>query len=226
MQPFRDLAARYRARIGLGIFERDGDAVRNTCLLIDTDGGTIGRYWKVHLAAGGEDTSGVLPGDTFPVFETAVGRLGCNICMDSSAAESSRMVGLNGADFLLLPIMGDHRASRFTPGTPLFNESRWLAIQRTHAMDNQLTMVVARNQTHGSCVIDRKGDVLAWNEGDRDHIVAEVPRDDGYRTWNGGCFRDVNWMQRRPHLYGAFVTPDCVGGLRQPAPDSVQAAET
>jgi len=43
------------------------------------------------------------------VFDTEIERIGCNICMDSSAAESSRMVGLNGAEVLLLPIMGDHR---------------------------------------------------------------------------------------------------------------------
>ena len=65
--------------------------------------------------------------------------------MDSSAAESARMVGLNGADFLLLPIMGDHRADRWTPGAPIFNEGRWQAIMRTRAINNQLTLVVARN---------------------------------------------------------------------------------
>ncbi len=85
---------------------------------------------------------------------------------------------------------------------------------RTRAMDNQLCMVVARNNVHGSCVIDRKGEILAWNEGDQDFIEATVQLEDGYRTWNGGCFRDVNWMQRRPHAYGAFVDPDNLGSLR------------
>lgn len=63
-------------------------------------------------------------------------------------------------------------------------------------------------------MIDRKGDVLAWNEGDDDFIHAEVCVEDGYRTWNGACFRDVNWLQRRPHLYGAFSEPENVGSLR------------
>jgi len=225
VEPFRQLARAHGVRIGLGLFEREDDAVRNTCLLIAPDGEPDGWYWKVHLAAGGEDVSGILPGDEFPVFETEMGRIGCNICMDSSAAESSRMVGLNGAEWLLLPIMGDHRADRWSAGNPIYSESRWLAIMRTRAMDNQLTMVVARNTTVGSCVIDRKGDVLAWNEGDRDHVVASVLRNDGYLTWNGGCFRDVNWMQRRPHVYGAFVDPDCFGAL-DPLTDSAYASET
>ncbi len=137
-------------------------------------------------------------------MSTGVGRVGSNICMDSSAAESARMIGLHGADFLVLPIMGDHRASVWQPGTPQLDEDRWRCIQRTRAMDNQLCMVVARNMSVGSCIIDRSGEVLAWNDGTQDVIAADVARDDGYRKWNGLCFRQVNWRQRRPHLYGAY----------------------
>lgn len=212
-EPFSDLARRHGLRICLGLLERDGDAVHNTAALISPSGEIDGRYHKVHLASGGEDVSGIVPGDSFPVHATELGRIGCNICMDSSAAESSRMVGLNGADLLLLPIMGDHRASRYSIGSPLFNASRWLAIQRTRAIDNQLTMVVARNQGEASCIIDRRGDVLAYNEGDQDHIAATIPAEDGYRMWNGGCFRDVNWLQRRPHVYAPFVDETNLGSL-------------
>ena len=74
-------------------------------------------------------------------------------------------------------------------------------------------MVVARNTTQGSCVVDRKGDILAWNEGDCDHILAMVDLADGFRTWNGGCFREVNWMQRRPHLYEAYRDESNRGSL-------------
>jgi len=212
-QRFADIAAQHKVRIVLGMLERDGDAVHNSAVLISPRGEVDGRYRKVHLAANSEWESGLLPGDSFPVFDTEVGRIGCNICMDSSAAESSRLVGLGGADFLAMPIMGDLRASRWTPGNPLFNESRWLAIMRTRALDNQLCMVVARNNVHGSCIIDRKGEVLAWNEGDSPFIHADVPRVDGYRTWHGGCFRGVNWVQRRPHLYGLYTDTTCFGSL-------------
>lgn len=209
---FADLAASSGTRILLGLFERDGDAVHNSAVLFGPTG-IEGNYRKVHLAVGGESESGILPGDGFPVFATDLGRIGCNICMDSSAAESARSIGLAGADFLLLPIMGDHRADRWTKGSPVFNESRWKAIMRTRAIDNQLTLVVGRNTSQGSCIVDRKGDFLAWNEGDRAYIVADVPRADGYRTWNGGCFTDVNWMQRRPHLYGEHADERNVGSL-------------
>ena len=212
VQRFAKLAASSGALILLGLFERDGDAVHNTAVLFGPSG-QIGRYHKVHLAVGGESESGILPGDGFPVFSTDLGRVGCNICMDSSAAESSRSIGLAGADFLMLPIMGDHRADRWSKGSPVFNEGRWKAIMRTRAIDNQLCMIVARNTSQGSCIIDRKGDILAWNEGDQGYISADVQLNDGYRTWNGGCFTDVNWMQRRPHIYGEYANEENVGSL-------------
>ena len=212
VRKFADLASSSGALILLGLFERDGDAIHNTAALFGPNG-LVGRYHKVHLAVGGESESGIMPGDGFPVFATNLGRIGCNICMDSSAAESSRSVGLGGAEFLLLPIMGDHRADRWTKGRPVFNEGRWKAIMRTRAMDTQVCMVVARNTSQGSCIIDRKGEILAWNEGDRPYIVADVPKSNEYRTWNGGCFTDVNWMQRRPHLYSDYVDENNVGSL-------------
>jgi predicted amidohydrolase len=211
---FSGIAQRHRVRIVLGLYERDGDAAYNSAVLIAPDGSIDGRYRKVHLATGGEMENGLLAGDSFPVHETEVGRIGCNICMDSSAAESARMVGLNGADILCLPIMGDHRADRLTIGPDIFNESRWKAIMRTRAMDNQLCMVVARNTSQGSCVVDRAGEIVAWNEGDVDHIFAAVDLDGGYKIFDGDDLVDINWVQRRPHIYGAFVDPDCYGSLR------------
>jgi len=211
---FADIAERHGTRIALGTYERDGDACHNSLILVGPDRAIEARYRKVHLASGGENESGLLPGDSFPVAGTEIGRIGFNICMDSSAAESARMVGLNGADFLVLSIMGDHRADRLSPGSPIFNPDRWLAIQRTRALDNQLCMVIARNNAIGSCIIDRKGAVVAWNEGDRDWVTATVDPRDGCRYWNGEELRDVNWAQRRPHLYAQYTDPGNYGSLR------------
>ena len=208
---FADIARRYRLRIMLGMLERDEDAVYNSAVLISPNGQIDGLYRKVHLAVGGEIESGISPGEGFPVFETEIGRIGCNICMDSSVTESSRMVGLNGADFLLLPIMGDHRA--WQPGLRIFDPDRFRGIMQTRAMDNQVCMVVAVNRTEGSCIIDRLGNVLAWNHGDKEFILAKINVSDGYRPASKGCFRSINWMQRRPHLYQAFVDNHNRGSL-------------
>ena len=136
------------------------------------------------------------------------------ICVDSSAPAASRMGGLNGADVLLMPIMVDQRAGRWDMGPPICDEKRWKAIMATLAMDSHVCRVIARNNGEGSCIVDRSGKFLAWNDGTQDFIYAPGPRDDGYRTWNGTCFKSVNWMQRRPHLYGEFVNPGNLGSLQ------------
>ena len=210
---FADVARKYKTRILLGMVEQDGDAAYNSAVLVGPDGVIDGKYRKVHFAVGGEMDSGLLPGDGFPVFDTEVGRVGCNICMDTSAAESSRMVGLNGADFLLMPIMGDFRARH--PEDNSWDPERFRGIMQTRAMDNQLCMVVAVNHGEGSCIIDRSGNVLAWNDGEREMIQAEVILNDGFHPSNKGCAREVTWMLRRPHLYGAFSDVDNRGSMSE-----------
>lgn len=201
---FEKIAREHGVHLILGMRQREGDAFYNICALIGPEGKVDGIYRKVHLATS-EGLAGLTPGDSFPVFKTKIGRIGCLICMDTMLPESARMLAMGGADFVCLPIMGDLRADRWSPGPPIFSEDRWKALMRTRAIDNQLTMVIARNQAQGSCVIDRKGDFLAWNEGEQEIIEATVPARDGYTSWDGGDVRETTWMLRRPHLYGAYT---------------------
>lgn len=203
--PFQDLARRYETRLCLPMLEREGDAVYNSAVMISPAGEIDGKYRKVHLATGIELNSGVRPGDGFPVFDTEAGRIACNICMDSSRAESSRLTAIEGAEILLLPIMGDHRANRWSTGRPIFQEDRWRAVMRVHALDNFLFLVAARNQSQGSCIVDPKGGFAAWNEGDREHILGKVDLDRDDRTWTGSNFRAELWTYRRPSLYAPFA---------------------
>ncbi len=214
-EPFQEIARQHATHLVLGVRERDRDAVRNSAVLIAPDGTVRGVYRKVHLAST-EQLSGILPGNSFPVFDTGIGRIGCLICMDTTVCESARMLALGGAEIVCFPIMGDLRADRWSPGSPIYDEGRWKAIMRTRAIDNQVCMVVARNNVKGSCIINRKGDILAWNEGDREVITATLPAEDGYRTWTGGDFKEVTFMLRRPGLYGIYSDEDNVGPLSAP----------
>jgi predicted amidohydrolase len=210
----RDVACHHRARIVLGLWERDGDAVFNSAALIGPDGRVDGVYRKTHLAVGGENEGGVLPGTSYPVVATEVGRIGCTICVDSSTLEASRMVGAGGADIIAIPIAGDNRADRSTGiGPSVFDEDRWRAIMRTRAMDNHVVLAVARNNAKGSCVISARGDVLAFNDGDAERVDATVTVRADDRAWNGGSLRDIQWMQRRPHLYGRLTERGPAGPL-------------
>ena len=203
-RPFEEIARQHNVWLVVGMKERKAGAYYNSAVLIGPPGKVYGVYHKVHLATS-EGISGLSPGDGFPVFETPLGRIGCQICMDTTVCESARMLALNGADFICFPVMGDLRADRWTPGGPIFNEDRWKAIMRTRAIDNQVCMAIARNGGQGSCIIDRKGDILAWNEGDREVIDATLPASDGYRSWDGGDFRETTFMLRRPHIYQAYT---------------------
>jgi predicted amidohydrolase len=201
---FSEIAESGNTYIVIGVLEKRNDTVYNSAVLLDPNGGVAGRYRKVHLAEGGEWLSEITPGTDFPVFETGIGRIGFNICMDSSVAESSRMVGLQGADFLALPIMGDLRANSVSGGEWSFDSEKWKAIMRVRAMDQKLCMAVARNHSEGSCIINPRGDVLAWNNGDHDFISADVQVRDFYRM-RGYCQTRLNWFQRRPHLYKDYI---------------------
>jgi hypothetical protein len=89
---------------------------------------------------------------------------------------------------------------------------------RTRALDNQVCMVVARNEVQGSCIINRKGDILAWNEGNEEIIEATLPAEDGYRVWDGTDFREATFLLRRPHLYGAYTDPSNLAPLHRTDP--------
>lgn len=203
-RPFEKIAREHNVYLVLGMRQREAGAYYNICALVAPSGKVEGIYRKVHLATS-EGLSGLTAGDSFPVFQTAIGRIGCLICMDTMIPESSRMLMVGGADIICLPIMGDLRADRWTAGPPIFSEDRWKALMRTRAIDNQVTMAIARNDGQGSCVIDRKGEIVAWNEGEREVIEATLPAADGYLSWDGGDVREVTTMLRRPHLYAPFV---------------------
>ncbi len=135
------------------------------------------------------------------------GNLVLKACQQSPQLIVMPEVVISGKDM----VEGDMRASRWTPGPPAFDESRWKAIMRTRAMDNQACMAVARNNVQGSCVIDRSGEIVAWNDGTKDMIFATLPAEDGYRLWNGGDFREAIFLLRRPHLYKAYSDASVLG---------------
>jgi len=219
-RPFEQIAREHHVHLMLGVYERAGDSRHNSTVLISPEGKVIGVYRKVHLATS-EGWSGLTPGNSFPVFSTDIGRIGSIICMDTMLPESSRMLALNGADIICLPIMGDLRADRLSPGSPLFNEDRWKAIMRTRALDNQANLIIARNSGQGSCIIDRRGEIIAWNEGDQSIIEATLTTDP-VRYWDGGEVGATTFLLRRPHLYHTS-TDDAVLGPLTAKPDQSSA---
>jgi predicted amidohydrolase len=207
IEPFLSVAKEYEMAIAFSVFERAGDLVYNTALLIDSRGSIAVTYRKVHLAIR-EAWRGVTPGDRFHVarLEPLGAQVGLNICMDSSSADSARLVAAAGAEILLLPIENDFRATAWstTPeGSVPFSLPRWSVIQRSRALDNHLYVVAARNAGVGTGIFGPDGTVLAMDYGDAPLVTAEVDVHDLRRHPTGPPYRDVIRYQRRPDVYAA-----------------------
>ena len=73
----------------------------NTAAVIDADGKYLGKYRKTHIphVKGFWEKFFFRPGNLgYPVFETAVGKVGVYICYDRHFPEGARALGLNGAE--------------------------------------------------------------------------------------------------------------------------------
>jgi N-carbamoylputrescine amidase len=78
----------------------------NTAAVIDADGRYLGKYRKQHIpqVKGFWEKFYFTPGtDGYPVFDTAVGKVGVYICYDRHFPEGWRALGLNGAEIVFNP---------------------------------------------------------------------------------------------------------------------------
>ena len=91
------------------MYEEDSQAsgiYYNTAAVIDADGTYLGKYRKTHIphVKGFWEKYYFRPGNLgYPVFETAVGKVGVYICYDRHFPEGARALGLNGAEIVLIP---------------------------------------------------------------------------------------------------------------------------
>ncbi len=86
-------------------FVQDG-LYYNTAAVIDADGTYLGKYRKQHIpqVKGFWEKFYFAPGTGgYPVFETAVGKVGVYICYDRHFPEGWRMLGLHGAEIVFNP---------------------------------------------------------------------------------------------------------------------------
>jgi predicted amidohydrolase len=100
---FAKLAKKYNAYLvfGMAEVEKKTGLYYNSAALVGPEG-YIGKYRKMqmwetemHWAAWGD--LGV------PVFDTKIGKIAINICMDSAYYETSRLAGIKGTDILAFP---------------------------------------------------------------------------------------------------------------------------
>ena len=123
-------------------YERDGDFVFNTAVLFDRKGNLVGKYRKVH-PYWPEEVAGCSPGDDLQVYRTDFGTVGIIVCYDSWFAETSRLLGLKGAEIILFPNAGYERK-----------------ILPARAIDNNVYFVVA-SLNRNAVIMDTLGNPMA-----------------------------------------------------------------
>ncbi len=103
----RDKARKYGCHVFFSFRELDcHGARRNTAVLLDREGRVVGKYHKTHLTLS-EYENGMVPGESYPVFDTEFGRVGMLVCWDIFFPEPARAMALQGAEILLVTTAGD-----------------------------------------------------------------------------------------------------------------------
>ena len=213
-------AADLRMHVVFGLNERGGQpgVIYNTAVLLGPDG-LIGSYRKVHL--GNAERKVWRHGSTWPVFETAIGRIGMLICVDKAWPESTRELTLGGADLLIMPT-----AWPFTVGGSADREAVWadyyLLYDRVRAAENSRWFIssnfvgmLGETQFPGySQIIDPYGRVLATSEGVPGLVVQDIDVLGGIAetqaTWHGA--RLVRERMPDTYLRGRGLLPTLIDG--------------
>jgi N-carbamoylputrescine amidase len=104
---FQALAAELGLVMVLPMYEKEQEGVLyNTAAVVDADGKYLGKYRKHHIPQvnGFWEKFYFRPGNLgFPVFDTAVGKVGVYICYDRHFPEGWRELGLGGAQIVFNP---------------------------------------------------------------------------------------------------------------------------
>ena len=189
---FAELAARHGCYVVVGLPEVEPvtGLYYNTVALVGP-AGVAGVMRKVHPDVW--DSYRLSAGNLgFPVWDTPVGRIGIQICMDACYPESSRLAALQGVDFLCLP-------------TAWFGEAAPAGDWFTRAYENGAYLLAADRWGTESGIVFSGGSAVIGPEGE---VLACLPTGDGLamadlelpRPEAGGRL-----AQRRPEHYQELV---------------------
>ena len=194
-----------KARVVIGFLESNGDKLFNAQVLIDGEG-VQGSYRKIHLPGLGVDRF-VDAGDRdFDVTQTGSINVGMAICYDSSFPETSRVLGLGGADVIAL-----------STNWPMAAERTAEIVPSARSMENHLYFIAANRigKERGfefcgmSSITGPDGVVLAKTDGAEDLILTAdidlaVARNKQIVRTPGKHVID-RFADRRPAFYKSIV---------------------
>jgi N-carbamoylputrescine amidase len=185
------------------IYERvDEGTFYNTAAVIDADGTLLGLYRKTHIpqVEGFWEKFYFRPGNLgYPIFDTAVGRIGVYICYDRHFPEGWRELGLKGAKIVFNPSATTRGHSKYLwqleqPAAAVANQYFVGAINRVGSED-----LVDTDYYGSSYFVDPRGQIVGEPASDttdevvvRDLDMSEIEA--ARRHW--AFYRD-----RRPDVY-------------------------
>ena len=141
---FQKLAQELNMVMVLPMYEEEQPGVLyNAAAVVDADGTYLGKYRKHHIphVSGFWEKFYFRPGNGgYPVFDTAVGKIGVYICYDRHFPEGWRALGLNGAQIVFNPSATSRGLSQYLwsieqPGAAVANEYYVGAINRVGIED-------------------------------------------------------------------------------------------
>jgi predicted amidohydrolase len=196
----------------IGLLEADGELLRNAAVLIGPDG-LIGRYRKSHIACIGLDRFTVPGDEPYVVHDTAIGRIGLEICYDWRFPEISRVLALEGAEIIVHPTNSPVQAREVAD-----------YMTRARAAENAVFFLTANR-----CGTERGTSFFGWSQivdpggrriaqaGEEPTVVVadldlDLARAKDRRPGDGG-YEVRLFDDRRPELYGPVTRP-----LRSPVP--------
>ena len=168
------------------LFEkRAAGLYHNTAIVLDADGGLVGRYRKMHIPDDPYyyEKFYFTPGDLgFQSFPTRYGRVGVCVCWDQWFPEAARLTAMRGAQILVYPTaIGWLREEKDEFGASQC--SAWETMMRSHAIANGV-FVVAPNRVGiegqlefwgQSFIADPNGNLLAKAGQETQILAAECP---------------------------------------------------
>jgi predicted amidohydrolase len=186
----------------------------NSALACDERGEVLGIYRKTHIPAyfpdelqggtGSYERMYFTPGPALPVFEWRGIRFGIQVCYDRLFPEPSRVLALQGAEVIFMPICYS------TYSDPGHRAGIWDVPLRSRAYENGIYVVAAnrvgqegkRSHLGRSMIVDPTGAIVKEAGGEKEELlVAEIDLD---RV--RGDRKKISWSRdRRIDLYGPLV---------------------
>ena len=226
-EPLFDAAARAGIAFYLGYAEliSHNDTTRrfNTSILVDQAGEIVGKYRKIHLP-GHRELEPDFPfqhlekryfetGDLgFPVFNTLNTTLGMCICNNRRWPETYRMLGLQGAEMVLLGyntpvhyprapeldhLQDFHNHLSLQAGA--YQNGTWVAAAAKAGCEENCDMI------GGSCIVSPSGEIVTRCETLADELITWDCDLDLCQTIQNNIFNFA--LHREPENYGLIVQP-------------------